>query len=169
MATRIGTEKDLKEMLENLIKLDHAACEAYEEAVERLDNSSYRQQLAEFKRDHERHIRELSPIVRAMGGNPPADAGAKEWLAEGKVALSSIMGDRAILKAMKSNENDTNIAYERVLERCPTEARDIVARGLADERRHCAWILAELGEGSDALHGRYRTTRRDQDRPGDFR
>lgn len=165
MATSVGKGDDKLEMLQDLIKLDHAAAEAYEAAIERLDNASYRTQLTEFKRDHERHIQELSPIVRAMGGEVPEGGGAKEMLTEGKIALSSLMGDEKILKAMKTNENDTNTAYERVAQKCPIEARDIIERGLADERRHCDWILAQLGE-EPALRGRPGATR-DETRPGD--
>lgn len=166
MATSVGKEDDKLEMLQNLIKLDHAAAEAYEAAIERLDNASYRTQLAEFKRDHERHIQELSPVVRAMGGEVPEGSSAKEMLTEGKVALSSLGGDDSILKAMKSNENDTNTAYERAVENCPVEARDIIERGLADERRHCDWILAQLGEEPELrTSGRPRGIQ-DESRPG---
>lgn len=164
MVTTVGTEDDKLEMLQNLIKLDHAAAEAYQAAIDRLDNQAYRQQLAEFKADHMRHIQELSPIVRAMGGEVPDSGGAKETLTQGKVAMSSIMGDDAILRAMKSNENDTNTAYERAVENAPAEARDVVTRALADERRHCNWILAQLGEEpmADAIN----RPRGDTSRPG---
>lgn len=162
MATSVGKEDNKLEMLQDLIKLDLAAAEAYQAAIDRLENAGYRQQLESFKRDHERHVEDLSPIVREMGGEVPDSAGAKEMLTEGKVALSSLGGDDSILKAMKSNENDTNIAYERVAEKAPPEARAIVERGLADERRHCEWILAQLGEKETP---RARTTR-DESRPG---
>lgn len=163
MVTSVGKEKDLLEMLQDLVKLDLAAAEAYQEAVERLDNPIYKQQLAAFMRDHERHVEELTPVVRTMGGEPPDDAGAKEWLTEGKVALSSLGGDKSILKAMKSNENDTNIAYERCLDRAPLEARGIIERGLADERRHREWILQQLGEEEASETHR---VQRDETRPG---
>ncbi|HEX7047786.1 MAG TPA: ferritin-like domain-containing protein [Gammaproteobacteria bacterium] len=165
MVTSVGTENDKLEMLQHLIKLDHAAAEAYGAAIERLDNASYRAQLEGFKRDHERHIEELTPIVRQMGGEAPDTGGAKEMLTEGKVALSSLMGDEAILKAMKTNENDTNTAYERVVEKAPPEVRAIVERGLADERRHCDWILAQLGEESSTLRSPDRM-RGTESRPG---
>lgn len=166
MATSAGKENDKLEMLQDLIKLDHAAAEAYEAAIERLDNASYKTQLAAFMRDHERHIQELSPIVRTMGGDVPEGGGAKEMLTEGKVALSSLGGDDSILKAMKSNEKDTNTAYERAVENCPVEARDIVERGLADERRHYDWILEQLGEEPEVrTQGRPRGID-DEPRPG---
>ncbi|MBW3567338.1 MAG: PA2169 family four-helix-bundle protein [Proteobacteria bacterium] len=165
MATSVGKEDDKLEMLQDLIKLDLAAAEAYDAAIERLDDASYRQQLGEFMRDHQRHVAELSPIVRQMGGEVPDSGGAKELLTEGKVAMSSLMGDDAILKAMKTNEDDTNTAYERVAEKCPVEARDIVTRGLADERRHREWIMAQLGEGTVRSEGRPRGVQ-DESRPG---
>ena len=40
MATTIGKEDDLLESLENLIQLDHDAVEAYEAAIDRLDDGS---------------------------------------------------------------------------------------------------------------------------------
>lgn len=165
MATSVGKEDDKLEMLQDLIKLDLAAAEAYDAAIERLDNASYRQQLGEFLRDHQRHVAELSPIVRQMGGDVPESGGVKEMLTEGKVAMSSLMGDDAILKAMKTNEDDTNTAYERVAEKCPPEAREIVTRGLADERRHREWIMAQLGEDTVHSEGRPRGMQ-DESRPG---
>ena len=52
------------------------------------------------------------------------------------------MGDRAILVAMKTNEDDTNTAYERAVnhEQKHSSADEVLRRGLADERRHRAWI-----------------------------
>lgn len=165
MVTSVGKEDDKLEMLQDLIKLDHAAVEAYDAAIERLDNESYRQQLEAFMRDHERHIQELAPVVRQMGGDVPDSGGAKEMLTEGKVVLSGLMGDEAILKAMKTNEDDTNTAYERVAGKAPPEARAIVERGLADERRHRSWILAQLGEEAPTLRSQDRV-RGTESRPG---
>jgi hypothetical protein len=52
------------------------------------------------------------------------------------------MGDKAILVAMKTNEDDTNTAYERAVnhEGRHASAEEVLRRGLADERRHRAWI-----------------------------
>lgn len=145
MATQVGTENDTTEMLEHLIALDYDAAEAYQAAIDRLDGKDFQVRLAEFKADHERHIRELTPVVQQMGGTAPTGPDStKGLMAQGKVAMANIMGDKAILEAMKTNENDTNTAYERVLDRAPPEALEIVTRGREDERRHCEWILATL-------------------------
>ena len=60
--------------------------------------------------------------------------------------LRGLTDDGGILKAMKSNEDETNAAYEQALARRDITAniRDILERNLADERRHRAWIEAYL-------------------------
>jgi hypothetical protein len=47
---------------------------------------------------------------------------------------------------MRTNEADTNTAYERAVQfdALPSTARDALQRGLEDERRHCQWILETL-------------------------
>ena len=58
------------------------------------------------------------------------------------------MGDETILRAMRTNEDDTNTAYERAtkFEYVTPEIRAVLERNLQDERRHCAWILEQLNE-----------------------
>ena len=160
MATRIGTEDNPVEMLEHLMALDFDAIEAYNAAIERLENDQWKAQLATFRSDHERHTHELAPLIRAMGGNPPSGPGAKAMLTQGKVRLANLMGDEAILKAMKTNEDDTNTAYERALAHCPPDACEMLARGLDDEHRHREWLIATLeGRPVQEMPGRTTSTR----------
>lgn len=67
-------------------------------------------------------------------------------LTSGKVEMANMSGggDRAILSAMLTNEEDTNTAYEKVLSRAPEEAAEVVRRGREDERRHREWIESTL-------------------------
>ena len=67
-----------------------------------------------------------------------------------KVVLQSLRGDEGILKAMKSNEDETNARYERALMRSDLtpQCRRILEENLSDERRHRAWILSQLGQMS---------------------
>lgn len=146
MATRIGTEENSITMLEHLIALDYDAIEAYDAAIQRLESERFRQQLVEFRQDHEHHVRELQPIVRELGGDPPNQADFKAVLAKGRVTLADLAGDAAILRAMKINEDDTNTAYERARGRTdvPVYLHDTLVRYQADEHRHRAWIEATL-------------------------
>lgn len=144
MATRIGSEDNPVEMLEHLMALDFDAIEAYQAAIDRIDDEHYRLRLSEFKADHQRHVDELGPVIRQLGGTPPSGSGAKSILTQGKVFMANLGGDEAILRAMKTNEDDTNQAYEQALRKSPPEAKEILQRGREDERRHWEWIVATL-------------------------
>jgi uncharacterized protein (TIGR02284 family) len=146
MATTVGTETTLEELLEDLIHLDYDAADAYQAAIDRLGDGRFRYALAEFKRDHLRHISELSDILSSLGRTPPKAGDMKGILAKGKAVIGSLMGDESILHAMRTNEADTNTAYERAVQfdALPSMTRDVLLRGLEDERRHCQWILDTL-------------------------
>ena len=80
------------------------AVDAYQAAIDRLENSGYRNALAEFKRDHLRHITELGDILSRMGRTPPKEGDMKALLTKGKVVIAGLMGDEAILRVMRTNE-----------------------------------------------------------------
>jgi uncharacterized protein (TIGR02284 family) len=143
MATTVGSESKLEDLLEDLIALDYDAADAYQAAIDRLENSRFRARLAEFKADHLRHVEELGEIVTSMGRTPPKGGDMKSILTSGKVVMAGLMGDKAILEAMRTNEADTNTAYERAVNfsGLVSTTREVLQRGLEDERRHCEWIL----------------------------
>lgn len=76
----------------------------------------------------------------------PVKGDFKAVLTKGKVVIGGLMGDRALMQAMKSNEDDTNAAYERAVGRrdAPPNLMAIFTRNLADERRHRAWIEGQI-------------------------
>lgn len=142
MATMVGKEKDVTKLLNDLIVLDLDAIEAYEAAITRLGAASDRDQLTQFMEDHRRHVRDLSDIVRSFGAEPPREPDIKRILTMGKVVLAGLIDDEAILRAMKSNEDDTNQAYERAVAQSGVPERVLASlrTNLGDERRHRAWI-----------------------------
>jgi len=142
MVTTVGTESKVVDLLSDLISLDYAAIEAYTSAIERLENKEFAAKLESFRQDHQRHTQNLAPFVRRLGGNVPREAGAKSFLTTGKVAIAALMGDKAILTAMKTNEDDTNTAYERATKHddITSEIGKVLDSNLEDEQRHRAWI-----------------------------
>jgi len=87
--------------------------------------------------DHERHVEELGKAVREEGGTPPSDGDAMMILTKGKVVIAGLVGDKAILMAMRANEEVTNTKYEdAVATGYPAPIQAILRRGLSDERRH---------------------------------
>jgi uncharacterized protein (TIGR02284 family) len=146
MAESIDTRKTIT-LLNDLIHLDYDAVAAYQAAITRLTDRADQAQLLRFMDDHLRHIGDLAFIVRENGGAPVTEADFKMVLTKGKVVIAGLRGDKAILEAMKSNEDATNAAYERAL-REPLgsmHVRQALERNLNDERRHRAWIEQRLG------------------------
>jgi rubrerythrin len=145
MVTRVGTEATLIELVRDLIKLDRAAIEAYNSAIAKLSSAEYQRNLTDFRDDHIQHTELLGTWMREQQELPPQSGGVKELLTTGKVALASVAGDRKILQAMKSNEDDTNIAYERAAKHQDADGlRVIFEKNLSDERRHRRWIEGVL-------------------------
>jgi rubrerythrin len=147
MVTFVGTQENFADALKELLELEFAAREAYQSAIEHLKSTTYREKLKKFQNDHERHIKEISDLLEKNNQILPKEGGmGKELLAKGKVILANMIGDDTILRAMKSNEIDTNAAYERMNGREDTwpDARDIIKRGLHDERMHKEWLEATL-------------------------
>jgi uncharacterized protein (TIGR02284 family) len=146
MGTMVGTDRVVVELLNHLISLDYDAIEAYRAAVLRIKDSADRAQLGQFMADHERHVTELSALVQGLGGRPSNGPDLKQILTKGKVLVSAVMGDRAILRAMKMNEDDTTRVYERASSHAglPQAVLEVIRKNLEDERRHRAYSVSRL-------------------------
>lgn len=142
MVTTVGTESTYPMLVRNLLLLEHDAIAAYQQTIDRLENENWKEQIASFKADHERHVAELTELARSLGAEAPTEGDAKQLLTTGKVALASIFGDAATVRAMKSNEEDTVSAYERASQHSevPAQAQQIFRQALDDEIRHRAWM-----------------------------
>ena len=142
MATTIGTEQTIEDLVRNLILLEHDAIAAYETTIERLESAEAKSEIASFLQDHRRHLAELDKMSAALGMEAPREGDAKQYLTTGKVAMAELMGDGAVLKAMKTNEDDTVTAYERASKHqdAVPESRAVFERAHQDELRHRAWM-----------------------------
>jgi rubrerythrin len=143
MATTVGTESSIESLVKDLISLEHDAIAAYDSTIDRLDNPQAKQQVATFRGDHQQHLSVLHEMARELNVEPPSGGDMKKMLTTGKVALADMMGgDDAILKAMKTNEDDTVAAYERASRHGDAipKSKAFFAKALEDERRHRAWM-----------------------------
>ena len=149
MTTTVGTEPTLQDLVTNLLHLEHDAIAAYDGTIERLDDAGAREQVQAFRADHNRHVDELISIAQRVGVEPPTGGDMKQMLTTGKVALAGIAGDGALVKAMKTNEDDTVQAYEQASSNQAADAamRETFSAALADERRHRAWMESYARKG----------------------
>ncbi|HEY5950760.1 MAG TPA: DUF2383 domain-containing protein [Kofleriaceae bacterium] len=140
------------DQLNKLIQLDFDAAGTYREAILHVDDPNVRSDLHAFLGDHERHVMELTRIVRDLGGTPiEAHRDFKGAILEGMTRLRS-RGTLGALRAMRMNEKVTNRGYDKALDLyMPPIGQVIVVENLADERRHLAGIEAHI----DRLSGKH--------------
>jgi hypothetical protein len=152
--------------LNKLIQLDFDAAGTYREALLHVDDPSARDDLHAFLGDHERHVMELTRIVRDLGGTPiDAHRDFKGVILEGMTRLRS-RGTLGALRAMRMNEKLTNRSYDKASEvYMPPLGQVIVMENLADERRHLAAIQAHIERLSDKHHYVGRIDREPSERP----
>ena len=133
--------------LNDLLQLDYDAVAAYTLALKELDNAAYQADVRRFKADHERHIEELTELVRKYGGVPmplPHLSGVFKLAVQGAVAAAS---DAAVVTAFKSNEVQSRDKYRRAVSRQhPSDVQDVLIRAARDEQRHFDWAMRTLGE-----------------------
>jgi rubrerythrin len=156
------TESDaaLTAELNDLLMLDHDAVQAYSLAIRLLDDARYKRQIEEFRADHQRHIEELSQLIRSRDGipleMPHIPSGAFKLAVQAVGAGAG--GDRAVLLAFKANERQVRDKYRRAARTPhPADVTSVLARAADDEARHYEWALEtlwELGVTPDSATGR---------------
>ena len=137
--------KDVIEECNDLIRFDHDAIGAYDEAIDGCNEMIIKEPLLRFRGDHERHVLDLSAVVRRLGGDPPERPGFRGIVRKTMTRVAGLGGTEMILKAMRSNEEVLNKQYnERLQKDFPTDILEIIRRNLADEQRHLAWVQQAL-------------------------
>jgi len=142
MVTMVGNESTFEKLVTDLIYLEYDALAAYESTTKRLDDKTLSAKVAEFRDDHLNHLSTLKEIASEVGIEAPTEGDMKQMLTTGKIALADLMGDSAILKAMKTNEDDTVTAYERASqhEDAIPKSKAFFAKAHEDEVRHRTWM-----------------------------
>jgi uncharacterized protein (TIGR02284 family) len=137
--------KEIIEECNDLIRFDHDAIGAYDEAIENINELAIREQLMRFRGDHERHVLDLSAVVRRLGGDPPEHPGVRGVIRKTMTKVAGLIGTEMTLKAMRSNEEVLNKQYgERIKKAFPGDILDLIHRNLSDEQRHLAWVEQAL-------------------------
>ncbi|CAM3289626.1 ferritin-like domain-containing protein [Paracoccus nototheniae] len=142
MATTVGTETNIRDLVTNLIFLERDAIAAYESTISRLSGTVLAEQVEAFRQDHLHHLDVLNEIAAETGADAPLEGDMKQMLTTGKVAMASLLGDSAILKAMRTNEEDTVTAYQRATEHPDAHLKSLLffQKAMDDELRHREWM-----------------------------
>lgn len=132
--------------LERLAQLDYDAALLYEAAMDHITELKVKETLGNFKKDHERHVKDLNRLIAGLGGKVvERKRDVMGLVLETFTNVRSLTGTGGALNAMDTNEMLTNAAYRAALglEFAP-EAREILEKNYEDEKRHKAFIEKEL-------------------------
>ncbi len=150
---RTPPTSEILDGLNDLLQLDHDAIGAYEIAIDKLQDRDHADQIAGFKRDHERHIRDLNEAIAALGGTPRNEPHATGPFKQALQSLGGLAGDRGVLIAWRTNELQVRTKYDSYAARANfwgPDLKRLVDRNALDEERHYDWVtrtLETLGVG----------------------
>jgi rubrerythrin len=140
---------EILEGLNDLLQLDHDAVGAYEIAMEKLQDRDHADQIAGFRRDHERHIRELNELIADLGGTPMNQPHATGPFKLALQSLGGLAGDRGTLMAFRTNELQVRAKYDSYAAKAnlwPTNIKRVIDACALDEERHYRWVSDVLGK-----------------------
>lgn len=133
--------------LNDLLALDHDAVQAYSLAIGAVSRAEYRDTLAAFRGDHQRHIDQLTQLIQNLGGAPVTlphlPTGAFKLAVQ---ALGTLGDDRNVLLTFKANEAQVRDKYRRHAGRPHLEpaVTTVLSAAAADEDRHYEWVEQTL-------------------------
>lgn len=138
MVTLIGDERDLLEMLDNLLQLALDARESYDVALPGVDVDALRTMLKSFKADHQKQADALAALLTSRGRPPSAAPDDPQVAGLSAVAANDVTGDETILSTLARCEADAMAAYERGLRFAGGDehAHRLLQAGLDCLRRH---------------------------------
>jgi rubrerythrin len=153
-------DTDVVGILNDLLQLDHDALSAYSVAIATLKNAEYRERLRVFRADHERHVRELSELIKNRGATPinvmHLPTGVFKLALQGAAGLG---GDMSVLVSFKANERQVRDKYRRyAFLAFPEDVSPVLNAAAADEEKHYAWVrdtLDELGYDPNSAMGKF--------------
>ncbi|MCK6545012.1 hypothetical protein L6R52_04035 [Myxococcota bacterium] len=127
-----------------LLAIDLDAAEAYACAIARLENGADREQLARFLDEQRRHVGTMCAAIADAGGLPCSAGDVTSVLTKAKLLLGSLIGDQAILRVMRVNEDEASTAYRHALP-VPEPFDALVQRQLEALRHRRGWYVRRLG------------------------
>ncbi|NLW32008.1 MAG: ferritin-like domain-containing protein [Fibrobacter sp.] len=135
-------QKELVKKLETLQKTDYDALQSYDKALERIDDDELKNQILQFRKDHERHIYSISDLLRTMGLTPSSSfPDLKGVFLQGITAIEGLSGTEGVLKALEKGEIMTNDEYaEADTWFVDPKIHEIITSNYKDEKKHLNFI-----------------------------
>ncbi len=145
--------------LNDLLQLDRDALTSYDLAMREVQSAAYRETIRRYRRDHERHVDELSGLIRKYGGEPSETPHPSSVDKLAMQAFGDVGGDTHVLVEFRNNERQARDKYARAAAAAaawPADVQAVVRTAASDERRHYDWVdmtVQSLGVTDDSAAG----------------
>jgi hypothetical protein len=129
---------DFANALRNLAEFNRITIRTYSQALKKIKDRSYRSKLLEFKSHYEDQIKQILQLLEKHHNMPSSSfeaSGNDDTIPQAK-------NDKIILKALKKQEDESNIAYHHVNGRQDIwpDAEEVIKKGITYEKDHRMWF-----------------------------
>jgi hypothetical protein len=149
--------------LEELVKVEHMAIAAYEQALEANEDGKLKRKYSRFLRDHERQARDLNNRLVELGGQPVgAGVGAGSLKAGLWGRITGMAGDGASISGMYAGAKDGISRYLKHLDDIhDAKALGIIRRNLENKQDEIEWLEEQMAQ-AEQLTGKQAKEARDE-------
>jgi hypothetical protein len=146
MPGSIGALKDMRDVVEQMARLELEIIGAYEAALKCASTAPMRETMLAFREDHVRRWKDLATELRRCGVAPPLRSDANGQLPNHAAALTRCVSEGAMLSLLRVNEHALHALYERWGRSGVVSVRlRYLFRGCFDDvRRHRTWLQKRL-------------------------
>jgi hypothetical protein len=131
----------------NLLGFEQVAIGGYDTAIDGFKNEypAISEKLAEFRKDHERHVSELRAIVARAGGAPRSLPAVDVVFKKPMMELRKLIGGSKLMYGMVQNEESAVTQYDWAINEAiqmglSQDHIDVLKRALDDEKRHFTYV-----------------------------
>jgi rubrerythrin len=132
----------MAEILNSLVRLDIKAVYVYRQIIQTAGAGGVKNQLIRFRTDHERHIYQLSAVIRALDREPPLFApDSKAGPVERDSSSRGLRTPETSLYALRLHEQWANQLYGESCSRDFTPGiKALVLKMYVEEQRHLRYV-----------------------------
>lgn len=131
----MGTMKSSVDQLNSFLRGEISAVETYDQAITKLQATTYASQLQECKRSHEQRVQLLKEQIRRLGGTPVDASGP--WGAFAKLIEggAKTVGDKVAIAALEEGEDHGLRDYKSDIAKLDPEVRSFVEQRILPEQQ----------------------------------
>jgi len=139
--------------LNSLLRGEISAVETYEQAIPKFESGSVALELRRIRDEHQQTVNMLTAKVRSAGGEPSKGSGPWGVFATAVTGTAKVLGQSAVLAALKQGEEHGINSYKKSLEdvHVTAGARTLISSDLLPR---CNQHLAALDRLSGSLEGK---------------